>query len=59
MKTGNIIAYENGLGNIIYAEIIDSEYIYNGDKGVTVIPFGEKSAQYLFESDCWLLADNL
>jgi hypothetical protein len=60
MKTGNIVAYENGLGNFIYAEIIDSEYTYwNGEKGITVMPFGDNLAQYLFESDCWLLADNL
>ena len=60
MQVGSIIAYEGGMGDIYYAEVIDSGYTYwNGEKGVTVLPFGHKLAQYLFESDCWLLADNL
>ena len=60
MQVGSIIAYEGGMGDIYYAEVIDSGYIYwNGEKGVTILPFGEISPQCLFESDCWLLADNL
>ena len=60
MQVGSIIAYEGGMGDIYYAEVIDSGYVYwNGEKGVTILPFGEISPQCLFESDCWLLADNL
>tara|TARA_R110000868_G_scaffold395854_1_gene667823 strand:- start:242 stop:424 length:183 start_codon:yes stop_codon:yes gene_type:complete len=60
MQVGSIIAYEGGMGDIYYAEVIDSGYTYwNGEKGVTILPFGEISPQCLFESDCWLLADNL
>ena len=60
MKIGSVIAYEGGNGTIYYAEVIDSGYTYwNGEKGITVMPFGDKLAQYIFESDAWLLADNL
>ena len=60
MKIGSVIAYEGGNGGIYYAEVIDSGYTYwNGEKGITVMPFGDKLAQYIFESDAWLLADNL
>jgi hypothetical protein len=60
MQVGSIIAYEGGMGDVYYAEVIDSGFTFwNGEKGLTFIPFGEISPQCCFESDVWLLADNL
>jgi hypothetical protein len=60
MKIGSIIAFENVMGETSFGEIIDSDHIYwNGERGITVMTFEDNLPQFLFESDCWLLADNL
>jgi hypothetical protein len=57
MQVGSIIAYE-GHG-IHFAEVIDLFTFWNGEKGLRIMPFGEKHVFDIFESDAWLLADTL
>jgi hypothetical protein len=59
MKINSVIAYEGGDNKIYYAEVIDSFKFWNGENGLRIIPFGEKYTFDIFESDAWLLADNL
>lgn len=59
MKTGSVIAYEGGNGDIFYGEVSDSFTFWNGEKGLRIIPFGKNYPFDIFESDAWLLADSL
>lgn len=59
MKIGSIVAYEGGMGDIYYAEVIKSFTFWDGEKGLRIIQFGKNYPFEIFESDCWLLADNL
>jgi hypothetical protein len=58
MKIGSVIAYEGGDNKIYYAEVLDSFIFWNGENGLRINTF-ENHIFDIFESDAWLLADNL